>query len=300
MKWVKRIGMVVASLVVLVCVLAGTIYAVTLKAWSRTYDVQGRALTIPTDSGTIARGRHLATAIVKCVDCHGLDLGGTRFIDDPGLGLLVSSNLTSGKGGVIRRYDDAMLERAIRHGVRSDGRGLRIMPSFEMQHLADDDLAAIIAYVRSVPPVDRELPETRLKFLARALYVAGQFPLYEAERMDHAFKPPATVPVTVTREYGAYQARIGGCQGCHGETLSGGKIPGAPPEWPPAANITPTVLAAYKEADFTTLLRTGVRPSGVKVNDAMPWRFAKDMTDDEIRAVWLYLQTVPKREFGGR
>ena len=300
MKWLKRIGIAIAGIVVLVCVAVVAVYAITSKTWSRTYDVTGKVVRVRTDSATIATGRHLAMAVVKCVDCHGPDLGGSKFIDDPGLGLLVASNLTAGKGGVLRMYDDAKLERAIRHGVRSDGQGLRIMPSYQWQHLADDDLAAIIAYVRSVPPVDRELPETELKLLARVLNVAGQFPLFDAMRIDHTFTSPASVPFGVTKEYGAYQARVSGCIGCHGETLSGGKIPGTPPEWPPAANLTPTGLAAYKEADFTTLLRTGVRPSGVKVSDVMPWRFSKDLTDGEIKALWLYLQTVPKKEFGGR
>ena len=301
MKWLKRIGIVIAALLILACVAVGTIYAVTVNTWNRRYDVQGKSLTIPTDPASIARGQHLASAVGKCVDCHARDLGGAKFIDDPGLGLVVASNLTTGKGGVIKLYDDAKLELAIRHGVRVDGIGLRVMPSYEFQHLADEDVAAIIAYLRSVPPVDRELPETRLKLLARVLNVAGELPLFDAARIDHSRSvAPAAMPPAVTKEYGEYQALVGGCIGCHGETLSGGKIPGTPPEWPPAANITPTGLAAYKEADFTKLMRTGIRPAGTAVNEVMPWKFIKDLTDDEIKSIWLYLQTVPKKDFGGR
>ncbi|MBI2795554.1 MAG: cytochrome c [Gemmatimonadetes bacterium] len=299
MKWLKWIGIVLGVLVVVLCAAIGTVFAVSQRRFDRRWDVAGHALTINHDSATVARGRHLVQAVVKCVDCHGPDLAGTRFIDDPALGLVVASNLTSGQGGVGKMYDDVAFERALRHGVRRDGAGLRVMPSFEMQNMADDDVAAIIAYLRAVPPVDKILPATSLRLLARVLYVAGELPIIDAERIDQAARPPASMPFAPTREYGAYFARINGCLGCHGEGLSGGKIPGTPPDWPPAANITPTGLAQYQEADFMKLLRTGVRPSGVKVSDVMPWRLAKDLTDDEIHVLWLYLQGVPKREFGG-
>lgn len=300
MKWLKWIGVALGALVIVICAAAGTVYAVTQRDFNRTFDVKGKALAISQDSATVARGRHLVNTVVKCVDCHGPDLGGARFIDDPGIGLLVASNLTTGKGGVGTMYDDVALERAIRHGVRSDGKGLRIMPAYEMQLMADDDVAAIIAYLRTVPPVDKVLPESHLSMLARVLILAGQFPAPDALRIDHARQAPATMPFAVTKEYGAYSARIGGCIGCHGEGLSGGKIPGTPPEWPPAANITPTGMASYQEADFVKLLRTGVRPSGTRVSDVMPWKYAKNLSDDEIHTLWLFLQTVPRKEYGGR
>jgi len=104
----------------------------------------------------------------------------------------------------------------------------------------------------------------------------------------------------VTVEYGHYIAAIAGCKGCHGPGLSGGPIPGGPPEWKPAANITPTGIGHYKETDFFLALREGKRPGGAPIDSLMPFRYTKDMTDDEIRALYMYLKTVPPKPYGGR
>jgi mono/diheme cytochrome c family protein len=131
----------------------------------------------------------------------------------------------------------------------------------------------------------------------RALVLAGQMPAGEAEIVDHT-KPIPTAPMPgPTTGYGKYIVTTGGCIGCHGKSLSGGPVPGGDPSWPPAANITPTGLKAYDEAAFFKALRDGVRPSGTAINPAMPYRLTKEMTDDEIRAVWAYLKTVPAKEF---
>ncbi|MDA1080409.1 MAG: hypothetical protein O2973_01840 [Gemmatimonadetes bacterium] len=107
-------------------------------------------------------------------------------------------------------------------------------------------------------------------------------------------------PEGPTADYGAYIARVGGCHGCHGETLSGGPIPAGDPSWPPAANLTPTGIGRYSETAFNTPLRTGLRPDGSEVNVAMPIRWSKEMTDVEIKAVWEFLRGVPAKEFGNR
>ena len=97
----------------------------------------------------------------------------------------------------------------------------------------------------------------------------------------------------VTVEYGRYIAAVG-CQGCHGQTLAGGPIEGGAPDWPPAANLTPAgSLKTWTADGFTRFLRTGVRPNGAPVSPVMPIRETSRLTDDEIRALWLYLQTIP-------
>ena len=94
---------------------------------------------------------------------------------------------------------------------------------------------------------------------------------------------------------------VGGCKGCHGPTLSGGPIPGTPPEWKPAANLTPTGIGHYTEKDFFAALREGKRPSGTTIDTTyMPVRWTKLMTDDETRAVFMYLKTVAPKAYGGR
>src|SRR5690606_14017836 len=98
------------------------------------FEIPEYALTVASDSATIARGAHVAT-IRGCMDCHGEGFSGNVFLDDPMLGRFAGANLTTGVGGVGHLRSDADLERAIRHGVRPDGTALLLMPSLEYQHL---------------------------------------------------------------------------------------------------------------------------------------------------------------------
>jgi len=297
----RRIAIAAGSLVAVLALAACTVYVLSERHVTRRYALVNETIPIPTDSASIARGRHLARAIAKCADCHTPSLGGQVFVDVPPLGRFVPVNLTRGKGGVGAVLTDADWVRAIRHGVGHDGRALRIMPARDFAGLSVADLGAIIAYAKSVPPVDNNLPPNTLGPVGRALVVANQMPIFDAEISDFTSHAPATAPpVGPTAEYGNYLVHTAGCMGCHGETLSGGKIPGGDPSWPPAANLTPSGLTAYDQASFTTLLRTGVRPGGTKVKDPMPIEWTKEMTDDEITALWLHLKTVPPKAFGGR
>jgi cytochrome c553 len=102
----------------------------------------------------------------------------------------------------------------------------------------------------------------------------------------------------VSVQYGYYLARMGACIGCHGNDLAGRRVPGAPKEIPPAANLTPTGIGHYMEADFIRALREGKRPSGAPINPFMPLATTAQLTDDEMRAIYLYLTSLPPREFG--
>lgn len=195
---------------------------------------------------------------------------------------------------------DADLVRTIRHGVGADGHKIVMMPSSEYVHLSARDVGAVVAYIRSLPPVDRELPPTTYGPVLRGLLVATDVPFFEADHLDHSLAPAPQPVEGPTVEYGRYLVRVSGCQGCHGETLSGGKIPQGDPAWPPAANLTPNGLGKYSEEQFFAVLRTGRRPDGSALNAAMPWKWTAEMTDDETRAIWAYLKTVAPKEFGGR
>jgi len=173
------------------------------------------------------------------------------------------------------------------------------MPSLEYQFLSDDDSGALIAYLKSLPPVDREPVPNSVGPVGRALLLKGDLDLLHAEGVAHG-QHPAPPPVGVTPEYGGYLAEVGACKGCHGPTLSGGHIPGTPPDWKPASNLTPTGIGHYTEEDFFRALREAKRPGGAPIDSLMPVKFTKLMTDDEIRALWLYLKTVPGKAFGGR
>jgi mono/diheme cytochrome c family protein len=290
MKLVKTLGLGLISVVVL---LVAVVYGVSEARLRKTYEFAAvTGLNVTRDPAQIARGKHLATAVAKCTDCHTADLGGKKFIDGGPLGTIYASNLTGGRGGALAGYTDAQLDAAIRHGVRPNGRGIMIMPSDEYQDLSNEDVSAIIAYLRSLAPVDRELETSHLGPLGRALYVAGKLPFIPAERIDHTAGPKAAPPAGPTREYGQYLVNVGGCRGCHGPNLVGGPSP--EPGAPAAANITPAgPIGQWSEADFNRAIRTGTRPDGSKLKDFMPWRSMAAHTDEELHAIWLYLQTVP-------
>jgi mono/diheme cytochrome c family protein len=218
------------------------------------------------------------------------------MFEDPAIGRLAAPNLTMGGRGKELEIRD--WERAVRHAVRRDGSPLRIMPAQEMTTMADDDLAAIVSYVRTVPAVTSAHLAPRVGPVIRALFLAGQVPLLPAEQIDHTRPHAAHVEPEATPKYGEYLAI--GCTGCHGPGLSGGKIPGAPPDWKPAANITPAGIGRYSEDDFIRILRTGKRPDGSAIDSLMPWRLTKEMTDVELKAVYAYLRTVKPREYGNR
>ncbi len=294
----RRIGFFIATIAALVLLAAIGVYVVSEDKIGATIPVTPETVALPTDSVSLARGRHLARALGKCADCHGDDLGGATIVDDGAMGRWTTPNLTP--GGVAAERTDAELATAIRHGVDPKGRRLLLMPSAEYAHLGEADLAALVSYLRSVPRVDRPRASMRYGPVLRALIAFNAAPFFEADRVDHGRKAPEPPPAGVTVEYGAYLARISGCHGCHGETLSGGKIPTGDPAWLPAANLTPTGIGHYSEADFFTLLREGRRPTGTTVSSEMPVKWTREMTDDEIRAVFAYLQSVPPKEFGNR
>lgn len=297
MKWTLRLAGGLLGVVVLAL---AAVYGVSEYRMSRTYDVSPAPLAYRPAPGDLAEGERLLVTR-GCVDCHGKDLGGNVVADDPVVIRLVGTNLTRGKGGVGADRTEQDWVRAIRHGVHPDGRPLRFMPSHEFYPIGDEDLGKMIAYVESVPPVDRELPEMSVGPVGRALYLAGQMHLLPAEMIDHTADRDAPPAPGATAEYGAYLAT--GCVGCHGDELSGGKIPGAPPEFPAGANITQdpeTGIGEWTEADFFRAMRTGKRPDGSGIDPFMPWQNFGRMTDEELKAIWLYLETVPAKPYGNR
>lgn len=297
-RGIKWLGYGAAGLVGVVAVAACAVYGFSEARFRKQYAVTPPALAIPTDSVSIARGDHLVHTVAGCVDCHGENLAGNTVVDQPVLGRIFAANITRGKGGV-GILSDADYIRAIRHGVAPNGTPLKVMPSSDYMNLSDEDLVAIIAYVKSIPAVDKEQPVISMGPLGRTLFLAGKMPILHAERVDHERKHLASVPPAPTAGYGAYLASVG-CKGCHGPALAGGPIVDGPPEWPPAANLTPAgPTKNYSEADFTRVLREGKRPNGIAVNDVMPWRLTQRLTDDEIHALYLYLRTLPAQAAAG-
>ena len=284
-RWLRWTGRLLAGLVLLIVLAAVVVYAVTTLAIRRQYQLPDSTVRAATDSASLVWGQHLLEAIGKCQECHDGDLGGKVMVDAAAFGRLVATNITPGPGG-IGDYSDADLERAIRHGVGPDGRPLVFMPSEAFAPMTDEDLAALMGYLRSVPPVERGHPEPRVGPVARVLYLLGNLPLLPVELIDHENPRPDPEP-GVTVEYGRYLATLGGCRSCHGLTLAGDANPDAP-------DITVGRLGDWSEADFFRALREGRRPDGSVLDpEKMPWVRSGLMTDDEIRAVWTYLRSVP-------
>lgn len=284
-RWLRWTGRLLAGLVLLIVLAVAAVYLVSSLAIRRTYNFPDSTVSAATDSASLAWGRHLVEAVAKCQECHEGDLGGKMMVDDPAFARLATANLTAGRGG-IAGYTDADFERAIRHGVGRDGRPLVFMPSEAYGMLTDEDFAAMLGYLRSFPPVDREHPDPKIGPVARLLYLTGKFPLLPVEITQHdAPRVPRKPGVTV--EYGEYLATIGGCRSCHGQQLAGDANPDAP-------DITVGRLADWKEGDFFRALREGRRPDGSTLDPSkMPWVRSGLMTDDEVRAVWTYMRSLP-------
>jgi mono/diheme cytochrome c family protein len=146
--------------------------------------------------------------------------------------------------------------------------------------------------------VEKTLPSFRYGPIGRGLLLAGKLPLFAAEVVDPKAPLRTAPPEGPTADYGRYLGMA--CRGCHGTSLSGGPVPGTPPSFKPARNITPAAIGGWEEADFFRAVREGKRPDGAMLDAFMPYRFLKFMTDDEIRAIWAYLKTVPPKEYGER
>jgi len=287
-KVLKWVGIVLGGLIGLILIAAVAIFVISDSTVNKHYDITAEDITIPTDAESIARGKHIVETR-DCTDCHGDNLGGQELINDPNLAVITSKNLTPGEGGAGSEFTDADWIRAIRHGVDENGRALYIMPSEAFWYFSDEDLGAVIAYLKTLPPVDNVTPERQFGPIGRFGLVMGMFPPPPAAVIDHNARPP--IPeVGVTAAYGEYLHW--GCTGCHRANMAGGPLPEDPTII--AANLTPGgELAGWTEEDFVTAIRTGITPSGHELSENMPWRTVARMTDDELSALWLYLKSLP-------
>ncbi len=270
-------------------------------ALRREYDFTVQTAPIPADLGSRERGRHLVESVGLCTECHGSDLGGGVKLDLFMVGRVAGPNLTPGLGSAVAEYTPEDWFRSIRHGVGRDRRALLFMPASDFASHSLEDTASMIAYLQALPPVDRETPASVLQPLMQIAFFLGQLPqVISADTIDHDAPAPAHLRPQATAEYG--QRLAAGCVGCHGEHLSGGRIPGTPPSFPAAGNLTrhSTGLLAWSRADFGTAMRTGVRPDGTVLGDSMPWRAYAGLTDLELDALWRYLSTLAPREHGRR
>lgn len=291
-RWIRRTAIVVFTLGALAAAAFATAVLLGEHKRTRRIELPARPVALSAAPEVLARGRYLYESR-GCTDCHGRDGAGRQFIDDPKTGLKVAGpNISPGPGNVVARYAPADWERTLRHGVKPDGRPLLIMPSEDFARYTDADIAAIASYVRSMPPANGEAAVLQLPLLVRALYGAGVI-RDAAQKIDHALPPAQPVAEAITVEHGAYVAQ--GCKGCHGATLAGGRIPGAPPDWPAAARLVPgegSAMERYADAQaFRSMLRSGRRPDGSAVSPVMPFEALGRMSDTDVDALYLFLRS---------
>jgi len=297
-RWIKR-GLI--ALVVL-ALLAGALLFTGLQMEQRKRDrrvaVPAYTLAQADDAQALERGKYLFSSR-GCAECHGANGAGHVFIDSGGL-RAKSPNISSGAGGVVGSYGVVDWERTIRHGVKPDGRPVFIMPSEDYNRLTDADVAALVAYARSLPPAQGGPAEFMLPMPVRVLYGFGAIQ-DAAQKIDHALPPAKPVASGVTVEHGAYVANM--CIGCHGPGLSGGKIPGGPPDWPAAANLTPgegSVMGQYGDVKvFAAMFKSGKRPDGATVR-VMPFESLRELSDVDVQALHVFLKSLPARAAGNR
>ena len=278
-KWTLR---VLGSLVLLVVVAVGCVYALSEREMRRTYAFREVPITLPTDSASLARGAHFLD--VSCRGCHSASLSGQVMFDEPAIARLVAPNLFE----KIAKLSDAEFAGFMRYGVHKDGSSSFVMPPRGFYHLSDADLGSIIAYLRSLPvPSATPLPENAYGPMGRLGVVMGQFKSAVSE-IDTTVARVGADSLHRTTRRGEYIARVI-CSECHGPKLMGDPAGPAP---------TPALLmaAGYNPEQFTKLLRTGT-PREATTKLTLMAEVAnitlKNLTDDEIADLHAYLSSLP-------
>ncbi len=249
----------------------------------------------------IARGEQLAHT---CSSCHSpgneLPLSGSNFgvkFDMPPLGTLYAPNLTP--SGDIQDWTDGELVRAIREGVHKNGRALLIMPAENFRNMSDDDVQSLVAYLRSQPGAGGPTPTNQFNLLGALFINLADF------RTAQQPVGSVTAPQPGTREYGQYMVDIIGCRDCHGDQLQG-KVDNGQPGPTPGPNLT-LIVPQWTEEQFMALFNAGTLPGGGQVpiltlpsgfsEPRMPWSGVRAATtDDELKAMYAYLRSLPPAE----
>ena len=222
-RYLKWVGLALGGLLTLLVLLIIILMGIGGMRVEKTFDIPVAAVNVPTDSASIDRGRHFIEAVAHCQECHGENYEGQVLEDDPLFGLFAPANLTSGRGGIGGSLIDIDYVRAIRHGVGRDGNAIFVMPSELYNKIGDEDLGAMIAYLKSLPPVDNEVPRSRAGPIARIIALMDAGALFPANQIDHD-APRSSAPTPgVTAEYGGYLTTV--CTLCHGRDFGGGFPP---------------------------------------------------------------------------
>jgi mono/diheme cytochrome c family protein len=283
--WIKAAGGFFSGLLMLVF---GAVMVVGLIGFFRIYLPRGAKpadFTVTGSQEQVARGEHLA--LMLCADCHSpnrqLPLSGGADLSEGApfpLGSYPPYNLTP--AGPLSGWSDADIFRAIRFNIDPDGRRLAFMSTTGIGSLSDEDIHALIAYLRSQPAVGSETRQGNPNPLAMVMVGGGMIPIQPRQDTVAAMAPAGTA------EYGKYLVDFLSCRDCHGMELTGGTNTLTP--------IGPSLLArvpGWTVEQFAQAIRTGMTPDGHMLNKSvMPWETYKNMEDLELEAVHTYLQSI--------
>ena len=248
-KWLRRVAV---TIVVLAVGFAAFVWLGSELVLRTSY--ADRPAVAPSVRGDVESGKHWA-AILGCTSCHDLALQGS-VLEDEGfwIGLLAAPNVTIQR----KLYDDASLARAIRDGVKHDGRGIDMMPIKAFHHANDQTIADVIAFVRSVPDSGEVQPKISYGPLARWNYLTGEWKL-APEEIDRKAARIGEESGVQDASSGRYIAVLA-CGECHGLEQKGDPGGGIP-------NLA--VAKTYSLEEFTNLMRTGEAKGGRKIRPMM-------------------------------
>jgi len=271
LKWS---GIIAAGIIAVVVTALVAVYASSEYMLDRTYSSSGASFNVTATPAEILRGKRLVT-LLRCQQCHDKDLSGGLLFDDLGA-KVYSGNIPL----FVHSASDADFYRALRHGLRTDGTSMVIMPAESYQYMRDDEAAAILAYLRTLTPKGSPQPAPQVSTVVRIGLAVGIFKTTAQEVADA--NPP---PDLGTRYAQGRHLAMLACGSCHLPSLSGR------PEGPPF--VTPDLLAAmaYQRGDFLKFMRTGKALGNreLPVMSATARTLFSHFTDDEVGQIYDYL-----------
>ncbi len=315
---------VILSLLALVVLFLGGFVLYVQLNWDKKYDLAYPDLGSSTDTAVIAHGRYLALGPAHCIECHGgtldeliqaetdetVPLKGGLILPFGPLGTVPIPNLTPDPETGIGRYEDGEILRMLRHSVKPDGTA-SMTPMMRFTDMADQDLVAIVSYLRSVQPIRNQIPSPQYSFLGKVFRVLSPIftPVFEPEPW------PEAPPVAPTVERGEYLAQaVSNCVGCHtlrdpftfeatGPEFSGGMEMEPTPEfneklgvdanvWTRSPNITPHPKSALSKFKTVESWITRFRQGRLVPTSPMHWGPFSRIADEDLEALWLYLNSL--------
>jgi mono/diheme cytochrome c family protein len=310
--------LLVVGAVLLVVVAGGAVFVASRQ--NLRFDASYPHVAASTDSSVLERGRYIVRVVAPCAGCHGdparrtayttgadVPLSGGFVFDIPP-GQFYTRNLTPDTETGLGNVSDGAVARALRYGVGHDGRAL--LPFMEMQGLSDDDLQAVVSYLRTQSPVRNSVPPHQFTLLGKVVKATAL-----AKPVGPSATPPTRSPRGASTETGRYLVEsVALCWSCHTErsqmtgALTGPRFGGTTGftesddptrTWsPPNITSDPETgrLGKMSEDQFVARFRQG----RVIPGSPMPWQAFSRLAEDDLRAIYRYLKSVPpvKRDNG--